>query len=425
MKILLQFLFTAAMLALSGCGGGGGGDNGVAPTISALSFSPTTAYVNDGGGQIDVIGTLDFTDPNGDLSSVTITVLDSIGQTVVSQEVPVSGATGITAGTIQGTITISTATAGDYTVQVYASDIRGLSSNVLQDIFRITDFPWVSMTAMPTPRLRFVTANVGGKIYVLGGQDASSPIIPQPPMTTVEIYDPATDSWSTGTPMPFAVSAAMAAVVNGKIYVIGGVPELAIASDAVQEYNPATDTWTIKTSMIDSRYSAAVAMYNNLIYIAGGSGPGTTLASLLWFDPAMNVWSAGSPMSQVRTGSAGAAIGDQILLYGGYNTQSSYLGSVEDYDPALDTWTTRASTGIERRDMGVSLVNGLLYAFGGNNVNRSLDLVSAYDSATDTWTSKTPMPVSLDYTRAELVNGKVYVFGTNNTLEYTPSNDAL
>jgi N-acetylneuraminic acid mutarotase len=37
-----------------------------------------------------------------------------------------------------------------------------------------------------------------------------------------EVYDIATDAWSTGAPMPSARSAIGAAALNGKIYVIGG-----------------------------------------------------------------------------------------------------------------------------------------------------------------------------------------------------------
>ena len=68
----------------------------------------------------------------------------------------------------------------------------------------------------------------------------------------VEVYDPATDGWSRKTDMPTARSFAGTAVVDGKIYAMGGSagarlnePALAV----VEMYDPATDTWTRKADM--------------------------------------------------------------------------------------------------------------------------------------------------------------------------------
>ena len=48
--------------------------------------------------------------------------------------------------------------------------------------------PWSEKAAMPHARNGFAAAGVNGKIYVTGGGDSS-----------LDIYDPATDSWSSGT----------------------------------------------------------------------------------------------------------------------------------------------------------------------------------------------------------------------------------
>ncbi len=426
MKSFLSLLIVTLVMAITGCSGGGGngGDSGVAPSISSLSYYPTYAYVNDGGGQIEVNGTVSFVDPDGDVSTVTLRVRDSTGQAVVNEVIPVIGAGGITSGTLNAQILISTVVADNYTVQVFVTDASGHQSNQLEGGFRITDFPWVTKTPMQTPRLKFSAATVNGLIYVMGGGDALSGVTPKPPMTTVEIYNPANDTWSTGAAMPLAVSEAMSAVVNGKIYVIGGKPDLNPASNAVQEYDPVANSWSLKTTMPDSRYAAAAMAYNNLIYIAGGTGTGTELDSLLIYDPTADSWSAGSQMSQARHGQSGAEVNAQLLVYGGYNL-SGYLGTLESYNPLQDTWTTKTS-GMPRTEVGVAVDSGLFYAFGGNNaLSRTLDSSAMYDSVTDTWTSKTAMPVAIGFARAVTVNGKIYVFDSTATLEYTPANDGM
>jgi len=43
---------------------------------------------------------------------------------------------------------------------------------------------------------------VGGKIYVVGGTNKIDAITPT--LNSMDIYDPVTDSWSSGPPMPTA-----------------------------------------------------------------------------------------------------------------------------------------------------------------------------------------------------------------------------
>lgn len=58
---------------------------------------------------------------------------------------------------------------------------------------------------------------VGGLIYVLGGYPSTRTSV-----TTVQVYDPVTDSWRLGPPLPVALNHSMAAGVGGRLYVIGG-----------------------------------------------------------------------------------------------------------------------------------------------------------------------------------------------------------
>jgi N-acetylneuraminic acid mutarotase len=381
--------------------------------------------VNDGGGQTDVYGTFDFTDPDGDLSSMTLTVIDENIQTVISETTLIQGIEGLTSGTIQGGITIPTTISGDFTVRIQVTDASGFDSNTIEFVFRIAEFPWTTKSAMPTPRLEFSSTTIDGLIYIIGGRDATATTIPQPVVSTMEVYDTATDTWTTGPSMPIARANQMTTTVNGKIYAIGG-DELFLPSNTVQEYDPVTQTWTLKSNMPDQRSSAAVTSNNGLIYIAGGEGPGVQLDSLLWYNPVTDIWSAGAPMNQPREGPGGATIDGQILVYGGYMsmyiTDGGYLRSLESYDPAMDLWSVRAD-GAPCRDFGVAVFNDLMYVFGGNNVERSLDWVNVYDNASDQWSSKTSMPSSFGFVRAETIGDKIYVFDTSTTLEYIPSND--
>ena len=406
----------------SGGGSSGGDSDGTAPTISNLTFSPDSVYQNEGGGQVNITGTVDFTDPDGDLISATVTIFDSIGQEVSSESITIANVEGLTSGTIEGMFIGGTTVVDNYEVRVYLTDANNLRSNILASVFRVSQFPWVSKTKMPSRRSGFATATLDGLIYVIGGVDANAPIFPQPPVTTVEIYNPLTDSWTTGPPLLVALSGQMAATANGKIYAIGG--KESFQTDIVQEFDPVAMSWSFKASMPDQRSNAAVASHNGIIYIAGGLGIGLNqYASLLSYDAVANSWSAGSPMSQVRVGPGGDIIDGDFYVYGGsHGSDGGYVRSLESYDPVMDTWTLKSS-GEPRRDFGSAVSDEIFYAIGGSNVTPLLDLVTAYDYQTDQWTLKTPLPTGLTSVRAEAIGDKIYVFEMDNTFEYRPEND--
>lgn len=56
---------------------------------------------------------------------------------------------------------------------------------------------WRTRASMPTPRLEAGAAVINGKVYVVGGFSGSA-------LTTTEAYDPATDTWTTRADMPTA-----------------------------------------------------------------------------------------------------------------------------------------------------------------------------------------------------------------------------
>jgi len=108
---------------------------------------------------------------------------------------------------------------------------------------------------------------VGGKIYAMGGGDA--PYTPY--LSDVEIYDPATDSWETGIPMPNARMGHAAAVVGGKIYVMGGAYQAQTSTATVDEYDPATGTWQTGPRLSKAKYFMGASLVGGKIYIVGGS----------------------------------------------------------------------------------------------------------------------------------------------------------
>lgn len=121
------------------------------------------------------------------------------------------------------------------------------------------DDVWTSKNSMQTARRGFATAVVGGKIFGFGGAVKVGDTWPLR-LASVEAYDPNTNSWTSKTVMPAKRGFFGAAVVNEKIYVIGGDNESGNTLVTVEEYDPVINTWATKTSMLTTRSDLAVAV---------------------------------------------------------------------------------------------------------------------------------------------------------------------
>ncbi len=174
------------------------------------------------------------------------------------------------------------------------------------------------------------------------------------------------DFWTTLEPMPTARATVGVAVVDGKIYAIGGSYD----SCGVAEYDPATNTWTTKTPMPTPRIWFGIAVVENKIYVIGGDSGN---------------WEVGIAPTNVN----------------------------EVYDPATDTWETRASMPTKRMAVSANVVDGKIYVIGGGQraPNTNFDVNEVYDTETDTWTTKTPIPTGVEHHTSAVVDNKIYVMG--------------
>jgi N-acetylneuraminic acid mutarotase len=232
---------------------------------------------------------------------------------------------------------------------------------------------------MPTPRRDFAIAVHKNKIYCIGGEvnDTSGMYF-----TGVnEVYDPATDTWETKASLPTPRFGMCANVVDGKIYVIGGAqynvfPGIS-CSDKNEVYDPEADTWIEKTAIPVAVNGAALAVVDGRIFVLGGeAGP---FGSAGWndfnqvYDVQNDEWSTATPVPVAfDAASAGATTGvfapKRIYVFGGF-TEASYTprNLTQVYDPENNVWSIGASMPNSQARFGVAVVNDELYAIGSAN----------------------------------------------------------
>jgi hypothetical protein len=271
---------------------------------------------------------------------------------------------------------------------------------------------WEILSALPTPRRLLAAAADGGRIYTFGG--CGSPCF-QPPFhtstfeeTRVEVYDPATDTWSVRAPMPTIVfGAATAAPGNGRIYLVGGQ----LTGNLTQEYDPATDRWTLKAPMPTPRYGLAAVALGGRVYALGGSGPS---AAVEVYDPATDRWSARAPLPTPRVFLAAAVLDGRIWALGGSPDccGGSRTAAVEVYDPAADRWTAAPPLPVAQQLSAAAVLDGRLYALGGFVPGQGAQGGSfAFDPATGAWAPGPALPRARDQAPAVAVGSCGHLLG--------------
>lgn len=259
---------------------------------------------------------------------------------------------------------------------------------------------WLPGSPMPTPRTALGAATMGGLVYAIGGVPPTS--VPLA-LNDVETYDPGTGLWSSAPPMLKARQGMGIAVVNETLYVFGGFSPAACGCEdqlegSVEAYDPVNRTWSMKAAMPTPRSYFGVAVIDGVVYTIGGyafGGPATGLQPtgvVEAYDPATNTWTSKAPMLEPRYEMGAAAVNGILYAAGGLSSSDIPTSTVESYDPLANTWSTNASMPTARSALGLVELNGTLYAIGGMGVNGvRLGTVEAYDPATDTWSARTPM----------------------------------
>jgi N-acetylneuraminic acid mutarotase len=111
---------------------------------------------------------------------------------------------------------------------------------------------------------------VAGKLYVAGGNAGGGAVTGR-----VEVYNPASNSWSTIPSMPTPRVASAGGLIGGKLYVVGG-RNGSTYFNTVEVYDPLTSTWTSAAGMPTTRGALGVGVISGALYAIGGRNAATT-----------------------------------------------------------------------------------------------------------------------------------------------------
>ena len=222
-------------------------------------------------------------------------------------------------------------------------------------------------------------AAVGGKLYIVGGFGENT----FSPTGAVRIYDPAAGTWRDGATMLTPRGALAVAVVDGKIHAIGGnaprgaglpphehgAPQADNSVGTHEVYDPDADAWTRLAPMPTPRNHLGAAVVAGRIHVVGGRAPGDMeLATHEIYDPAANSWTAGPPVPTGRSGIAVVAHGQRVYVFGGETVRtlrSRTFDDAERFDPATSRWERLPPMPTARHGLGAASFGEAIHVLGG------------------------------------------------------------
>ena len=265
---------------------------------------------------------------------------------------------------------------------------------------------WEGRAPMPTARSEISAALLDGRIYVAGG------ILPGRAMAAFEVYDPALDSWRALAPLPVARHHAPLAAAAGRVWLAGGYAGSFrdFLSD-LWSYDPATGAWSRHADMPSARAAHAMAEIGGKLYVVGGVAQRPE--SVWVYDPRSNTWDASAaPLPTQREHTAAAALGGKLYVIAGRWSRGN-LAAAEVYDPARDAWSTLPNMPTVSGGLTASAVAGRIHVTGGEDLfsSRTFSAHHAYDPATNRWETLAPLPTPRHGLASAGADGVFYVIG--------------
>lgn len=228
-----------------------------------------------------------------------------------------------------------------------------------------------------------------GRIVHIGGTYDSL-------LDLVDVYNPVTNLWVDAN-LPqlngygFPLMQMAAVNLDGEIIVTGGLSYADAKKYATTPVDwVASLTMNTRTGWMEVNEKAALpapraghaaAVLDGQLYVVGGFGTNPAdahpeaLGSMI--RQALNDWTDKSPagatlppMNQPRHSFGAAVLDGKWIVAGGLDSNGKCLDSVEEYDPATNTWTPKAPMPTARAHVALAALNGRVFALGGYDDQR-------------------------------------------------------
>lgn len=198
----------------------------------------------------------------------------------------------------------------------------------------------------------------------------------------------------------------MAAASGDRLYVLGGHTQRGPSRLAFVLDN---GTWRRLPRMPGPRAAAGAAVVDGILYVVGGVGPNGLATRAFAFDLARRRWST-VPGPTPREHLGVTALRGRVYAVAGRTAGlDSNLSLVEVFNPETRRWR-RLQRGVPepRGGTGATAVNGRLVSVGGEAVNGTIASVYAFNLSTRRWQRLADLPTPRHGLGVVAYQGRVY-----------------
>ncbi len=221
------------------------------------------------------------------------------------------------------------------------------------------------LAPLPRPLNHVGLTTYRGDIYVAGGYGR---LIDAKTSRAFYRYDPETDTWSRLPDMP-APRAAGAVGILGHSLIWAGGGRNSVARSETFAYDFRTRRWSRLPSMGSRREHVGEAVLDGKLYVLGGRAPKSQAVDTAErFDPRSGEWETLPPMPVPSGGLAAVAFDDAVVaVSGGDDGAETVTGAVQEFDPVGETWKLLPELRTARHGHGATIAGDEVWVFGGSN----------------------------------------------------------
>ncbi len=287
---------------------------------------------------------------------------------------------------------------------------------------------WSSVASSPVGRAEGQSAVVNGKLYVLGGVNTSGPY------ARSDVYNPSTNSWTRIKDLPKKLTHAGTTVVGRDIYLAGGYIGTAssgwaqtFATREVWRYNVDSNSYSSMPQLPSARGSGVLVALGRKLHFVSGADSSRADRREHWvldLDNQGAGWKSLAAIPNGKTHLGAVALNGKLYVVGGqheYDDDADCQSDLHVYNPSTNGWTKLASMprALSHHNSSTVVHNGRILVLGGEtSPGSNTSKVSAYDPAANRWTDLTSLPGTRTSGVAGVINGAVY-FSTGSVQSTT------
>lgn len=269
---------------------------------------------------------------------------------------------------------------------------------------------------MPTrhpPRARL--ALLAALVLVVGGctgggseSEGSDAAVPETPSGIQPVAD--MPAWQQRTQIQTARDDFAHVVVGDQIWTFGGMTgDRGNRLTTTEVYDTGTDRWRYGPDLPEGLCSFEGAAIGDDVYLFGGldedSNPSDFAAVL---HTRTGRWERLPSLPHARYAHDVDRIGNRIYVIGGEDSRGPQA-AVDVFDPGSGTWSQAAEMPAARSSIDLVPVDGRMYVIGGWLGSAPTRRVQVYDPRRDAWSESTPMPKAMSRGGAAGVDGRIFV----------------